>query len=77
MTDGRQKLTNRVLQDYVDGRLPPERRRDVEARLRRDPKAAKVVEIYRRQGRDLARLGAEALHAPVPARLKRALRKHR
>jgi anti-sigma factor RsiW len=55
------------LQDFIEGRLSPERRAEVEAYLQAHPAEARRVEALREQAGRLRRLGSEMLVEPVPA----------
>jgi len=55
------------LQDFIEGRLSPERRAEVEAYLQAHPAEARRVEALREQAGRLRRLGNEMLVEPVPA----------
>jgi anti-sigma factor RsiW len=70
----RSVFTDRQLQDYVDGRLNERDRAAVAAYLLAHPHAATQVEAVRRQSEALRALGHEILDAPVPERLREALR---
>jgi len=55
------------LQDFIEGRLSPERRAEVEAYLQAHPAESRRVEALREQAGRLRRLGNEMLVEPVPA----------
>jgi anti-sigma factor RsiW len=57
------------IQSYVDGRLCPARRAQVEAYLREHPDAAEQARAYREQNRMLHGLFDDVLQEPVPQRL--------
>jgi anti-sigma factor RsiW len=59
------------LHAYVDGQLSPERRRQVEEHLKREPADAERVQAYREINEALRRLYQPVLAEPVPERLGR------
>lgn len=61
------------LHAYVDDRLDPARRAEIEAHLAADPEAAERVRAYRRQNEMLHELFDPTLDEPVPERLALAL----
>lgn len=63
------------IQEYIDGRLAPERRREVEAYLATRPERAAEIHALLRQQEALRRLGEEILNEPVPERLQEILRR--
>lgn len=63
------------IQEYIDGRLNPMRRREVEAYLSTRPGRAAEVQALLRQQDALRRLGEEILNEPVPDRLQEILRR--
>ena len=60
------------LNEYVDGRLDPERRRRVEALLIRDLSFAATVRSFRQQMKQLHRRYDPVLQEPIPTRLIQA-----
>lgn len=60
-------VTEADLVAYVDERLPPERRADVEAYLARNPEDAARIAAWQQQADDLRNHFAADLDAPVPA----------
>ena len=65
------------LQAYVDGRLPRERRAEVQAWLAAHPEDAERLESYRRIAEGLRDTYAPVLDEPLPSGLRRALRPER
>ena len=57
-------------QAFVDGQLPPDRRRAVMAYLAASPEESARMSDYRRLSEDLHLLYDEVLHEPLPARLR-------
>jgi anti-sigma factor RsiW len=57
-------------QAFVDGQLPPDRRRAVMAYLAACPEESARMSDYRRLSEDLRLLYDEVLHEPLPARLR-------
>ncbi|MFN2645400.1 MAG: anti-sigma factor [Burkholderiales bacterium] len=62
------------LQAYADGRLSPERRREVEAWLAARPEEAERVAAYRRLAQEVRAAYDGLLREPVPERLAHAAR---
>lgn len=73
MTTGPDPIGEDDLQRAVDGRLPPERAGEVEARLAATPELAARVAAERRDVAALRRALAGIAEEPVPARLKPAV----
>lgn len=67
MVSRRKSVSADDLQDFIEGRLSPERRAEVEAYLQAHPAEARRVEALREQAGRLRRLGSEMLVEPVPA----------
>ncbi|MDT0633992.1 hypothetical protein [Spectribacter hydrogenoxidans] len=65
-------ISDEELSAFADGHLPQRRAAKVAAYLRRDPAAQAQVNAYIDQDRLIARAFADALEAPVPARLQAA-----
>lgn len=65
-------VTDRDLNEYIDGRLSTERRREVETWLRQHPEGQARLRILRELDGQLRGLGADVLHEPVPERLSQA-----
>jgi anti-sigma factor RsiW len=65
-------VTDSDLNDYLDGRLSDERRREIEAWLRDHPEGAARLRVLRELDGQLRGLGAEILEQPVPERLRQA-----
>lgn len=65
------------LNDYVDGRLDPQRRAEVAARIAADPELARRVAAYVAQNEALRALTAETLAEPIPDRLRRLVARPR
>ena len=63
------RLSDEMLIAYVDGELPPEQIRDVEALVAADAELAASVEAFRAGSSVLRGAFNEPLHAPVPERL--------
>ncbi len=72
MTDP-DSIARDALHAYVDGRLGPEERARVEARLTRHPEDAAAVQAYRLQNRDLRAAFAPVLDEPLPPALQAAV----
>jgi anti-sigma factor RsiW len=62
----RRAITDADLQDYIEGRLDPKQRAQVEARLAADPDLAKEVSRLKQQAVKLQELGQTMLDEPVP-----------
>ena len=63
------------LHAYLDGMLPHDRRAVVEAHLRRNPRDAERLAVYRVDGEAIARFfsrAGETMHAPAPTIRRRA-----
>lgn len=67
MVSRRKSVSADDLQDFIEGRLSPERRAEVEAYLQAHPAEARRVEALREQAGRLRRLGNEMLVEPVPS----------
>jgi anti-sigma factor RsiW len=70
----REGLADRMIQDYVDGRLDERDQAMVAAYLLVHPEVASEVEIQRRQNEALKGIGREILDEPVPEHLRNVLR---
>ncbi|MEQ8799121.1 MAG: hypothetical protein RJQ08_14930 [Salinisphaeraceae bacterium] len=68
----RDNISDEELSAFADGQLPRRRAAAVAAYLRRDPSAQAQVNAYIDQDRLIARAFADALEAPVPARMQPA-----
>jgi anti-sigma factor RsiW len=68
-------VTEEDLQAYVDGRLPPARRAELELYLASNPEDAARVRSYVAHSEQLRALYAPVLEEPVPERLLRARRR--
>jgi anti-sigma factor RsiW len=68
------EVTEQDLHAYVDGRLEPARRGEIEAFLAANSEAAEKVAAYRRQSQMLRALFDPAMDEPVPSRFRRPLR---
>lgn len=62
-------ITEADLQAYVDGRLEPQRRSEIETYLAENPADAKRIQSYQQQNIALTELFDAALNEPVPAYL--------
>ncbi|MGE0154643.1 MAG: anti-sigma factor [Reyranellaceae bacterium] len=67
MVSRRKPVSADDLQDFIEGRLSPERRAEVDSYLQSHPAEARRVEALREQAGRLRRLGSEMLTEPVPA----------
>ena len=67
-------VTEDELHAYVDGQLPAERQREVEAWLAGRPEEARRVAAYRAQKRELHALFDPVLDEPLPQRVRQAAR---
>jgi anti-sigma factor RsiW len=67
-------VTEDELHAYVDGQLPAERQREVEAWLAGRPEEARRVAAYRAQKRELHALFDPVLDEPLPERVRHAVR---
>lgn len=67
-------VTEDELHAFVDGQLPAERRREVEAWLAGRPEEAQRIESYRAQKRELHALFDPVLDEALPQRVRRAAR---
>lgn len=74
MSDTGRPVEPSTLMAYVDGRLGPEERRALEARLREDPALAAEVQAYEAQRRALHARFDPVLDEPVPASMLRGAR---
>jgi anti-sigma factor RsiW len=63
------------VQEYIDGRLSPARRKEVEAYLAMRPERGAEVQSLLRQQEALRRLGEDILNEPVPNRFQEILRR--
>ena len=70
-------VTEADLQAYADGRLPPERRAEIEAWLAERPDEAERLAAYRRVAGEMRAAYDPVLAEPVPRRLVRAARPRR
>ncbi len=70
---GPDSIARDALHEYVDGRLGPEERTRVEARLAQHPEDAAAAQAYRRQNRDLRAAFAPVLDEPLPPALRAAV----
>jgi len=70
-------ISDADLQAYVDGRLPRERRAEVQAWLAAHPEDAERLESYRRIAEGLRDTYSPVLDEPLPANLRRVLRPER
>ena len=70
-------VTEADLQAYADGRLPPERRAQIEAWLAERPDEAERLAAYRRVAGEMRAAYDPVLAEPVPRRLVRAARPRR
>lgn len=73
MSDQTQTIGERDLQAWVDGRLSPERRAEVEAWLAAHPEEAERAAAYRSLSEQLRTHFDAVLEEPVPARLQEAM----
>ena len=67
-------VTDADLHAFLDGELPPERHRAVEAWLAAHPDARRRLESFREQQRALRRMFAPVLDEPLPEALIQASR---
>ena len=63
------------IQEYIDGRLSPARRKEIEAYLAMRPERGAEVQSLLRQQEALRRLGEDILNEPVPNRFQEILRR--
>lgn len=70
-------VTETDLHAYVDGRLAPQRRAEVESWLAAQPEEAERVAAYQRLGDDVRAFYEPVLEEPVPAPLERTLSRRR
>ncbi len=70
--DTRPGITDDELHAWLDGRLPDEQRRAVDARLEMDPVACTTLATYRRQAEALRALHRTLLDEPIPPSLEAA-----
>ncbi len=68
-------VTDDEIQEYIDGRLTPARRKQVEAYLALRPERASEVQSLLRQQEALRRLGEDILNEPIPDRFQDILRR--
>lgn len=71
------KVSSADLQDFIEGRLAPERQQAVVDYLRHNPSEARRVETLRQQAERLRQLGQDMLNEPVPDQLLDVLKKLR
>lgn len=69
MSEGELHFTEEELQRYVDGRLDPERTRDLERYLSDHPAEAERLRVYQRQNETLHALFDPVVAEPLPERL--------
>lgn len=69
--------TDDELGEYVDGRLGEQRRAEIAAWLRDNPRRAAEIERLRALNEALRGIGSEVLSEPVPDRLREVLRRER
>jgi len=67
------RVSNRELQDYVEGKLPKQHHARVENHLRDNPGSAAQVEKLRRQARQMQKFGKALLSEKIPDRLMDAI----
>lgn len=65
------RLSDEMLIAYMDGELPPEQARDVEAQVAADIELAAMVEALRKESSALRVAFNEPLRTPVPDRLSK------
>jgi len=70
----RRTIADLDIQDYLDGRLDPERRASLALEMRENPELAREIQELRTQDEALGMLGAEVLYEPIPDRLLETLR---
>lgn len=70
MTDNRPELDEAELHAFVDGHLPPDRRRAAMANLAASPEHAARASDYRAINEAMHLIYDEVLHEPLPARLR-------
>ncbi len=75
--DTRPGITDDELHAWLDGRLPDEQRRAVDARLEMDPVACTTLATYRRQAEALRALHRTLLDEPIPPSLEAAAQRAR
>lgn len=68
-----ERVTDDEIQEYLDERLPPERKRVVESYLAAHPERAVEVRALMRQQQALRKLGSDILDEPIPERFKEIL----
>lgn len=68
-----ERVTDDEIQEYLDDRLPPERKGAVEAFLAEHPERASEVRALMRQQQALRKLGSDILDEPIPDRFKEIL----
>jgi anti-sigma factor RsiW len=71
------KVSAADLQDFIEGRLAPERQATVLDYLRHNPSEARRVDTLRQQAARLRQLGSDMLSEPVPDQLLDVLKKLR
>jgi hypothetical protein len=62
------------LQDYLDGRMTQDQRRDFETRVKLTPKHLEELSAAQKLARQLKDFGRDVLEEPVPERLQALLR---
>src|SRR3546814_17048134 len=68
-------VTEEDIQEYIDGRVSPELRAEVETFLAARPNRRAEVQALIRQQEALRRLGTEILAVPIPERLQEIRRR--
>ena len=68
-----ERVTDDEIQEYLDERLPSERKHVVEAFLSAHPEKAAEVRALMRQQQALRKLGSDILDEPIPDRFKEIL----
>lgn len=65
-----ERVTDDEIQEYLDERLPAERKQAVESYLAAHPGKASEVRALMRQQQALRKLGSDILDEPIPDRFK-------